>query len=371
MPRAGAPRSVEISAAARVLRRNPGWATLDVREDYVALGQVVSGYRRSMVVKLMAGIILHGFYHRAALECMAAALRLPSDRGLSGMEWTIAAQGGYDDMLNLGWEYHGPQGFPYRWIKSGTKIAESFRPHLSILYDACVSIVSCPRPSICTIDSLLPKDLGWYSMSGTSRCMYMRRHLARWMTCYLYPQGHPDAADWDLCLNGMGSGPPKAAALLNIDSYRRALVFRKAFSKALGRGYSIYDLICFLCLAVVELRKEVAASRWPVVSKGIHRRGDRYLVQLYDGQRSRYIGSCDSVLAAKKLYARAVRSGTPGVRRVSLKAKSGQGARMRGVYSFRDKYQAFLWRDGVRVYVGLYRTKAAAAAAIRARQFDA
>ena len=145
MPRAAAPRSVEISAAARVLRRNPGWATLDVREDYAALGQVVSGYRRSMVVELMAGIILHGFYHRAALECMAAALRLPSDRGLSGMEWTIAAQGGYDDMLNLGWEYHGPQGFPYRWINSGTKIAESLRPHLSTLYDACVSIVLVTR----------------------------------------------------------------------------------------------------------------------------------------------------------------------------------------------------------------------------------
>ena len=116
----------------------------------------------------------------------------------------------------------------------------------------------------------------------------MRRHLARWMTCYLYPQGRPDAAGWDLRLNGMGSGPPKAAAPLNIDSYRRALVFRKAFSKALGRGYSIYDLICFLCLAFVELRKEVAASRRRAVSKGIHRRGDRYLVQWYDGKRFRY-----------------------------------------------------------------------------------
>ena len=94
---------------------------------------------------------------------------------------------------------------------------------------------------------------------------------------------------WGLCLNGMGSGPPKAAALLNIDSYRRALVFRTAFAKALGRGYSIYDLICFLCLAVVELRKEVAASRRRAVSKGIHRRGDRYLVQWYDGKRFRYI----------------------------------------------------------------------------------
>ena len=89
------------------------------------------------------------------------------------------------------------------------------------------------------------------------------------------------------------------------------------------------------------------------------------------GARAHYIGYCDSRRAAKTLYARAARSGTPGVRRVSLKAKSGQGARMRGVYSFRDKHQAFLWRDGVRVYVGLYRTKAAAAAAIRARQNDA
>ena len=191
------------------------------------------------------------------------------------------------------------------------------------------------------------------------------------MTCYLYPQGRPNAADWDLCLHGMGSGPPKAAALLNIDSYARALVFRKAFSKALGRGYSIYDLACFVCLAIGELRKEVAASRRRGVCKGIHRRGARYLVQWYDATRTRYIGSRDSLCEAKKLYARAARSGTPGVRRDSWKAKSGQGACMRGVYSFRDKYQAFLWRGGVRVYVGLYRTKAAAAAAIRARRNDA
>ena len=87
----------------------------------------------------------------------------------------------------------------------------------------------------------------------------------------------------------MGSGPQQATTLLNIDSFRRALVFRKAFSKALGRVYSIYDLICFLCLAIVELRKEVAASRRPTVSKGIHRRGDRYLVQWYDGICFRYI----------------------------------------------------------------------------------
>ena len=136
MPRAAAPRSVEISAAARVLRRNPGWATLDVREDYVALGQVVSGYRRSMVVKLMAGIILHGFYHRAAVECMAAALRLPADSGLSCMQWTCAMQGVYEDMPSMGRLYGGPQGFPYRWIQSGTAIAVSLRPHLSAVYDA-------------------------------------------------------------------------------------------------------------------------------------------------------------------------------------------------------------------------------------------
>ena len=86
------------------MRRNPGWASLGVREDYVALCMVVSRLRRSMVVKLMAGISLHGVCHRAAVECMDAALRLPDERGLSGMEWTIAAQGGYDDMLNLGWE---------------------------------------------------------------------------------------------------------------------------------------------------------------------------------------------------------------------------------------------------------------------------
>ena len=74
-----------------------------------------------------------------------------------------------------------------------------------------------------------------------------------------------------------------------------------------------------------------------------------------------YIGSVDSMRAAQEQYARVAR-----VRSVSMKAKAGQTARMRGVYAFRDKYQAFVWRDGVREYVGVYRTKAATSAAIRA-----
>ena len=319
--RATAPRNAEITAAARVFRQNPQWATLDCREDYVSLSRTVSRHRRSTAVRLMVGIVLHGFYHRAAVECMPAALRLPSDRGLSSMEWVAAMQGVYEDMLKLGRAYRGPQGFPYRWIKNGTDIAESLRPHLSMLYGACVSISVCSRPSLCAIGSLLPPILGWYSMSSTGRCMYMRRHLARWMTCYLYPQGHPNAADWELCLNGMGSGTPRAAALLGINTYGRALVFRKVFAKASGRAYSLYDLSCFLCLSVAALRREVDIVRRRAVCKGIHRRGDRYLVQVYDGTRSRYIGSRGSVSAAKRLYARTVKLGMTGDCSMTAKGK--------------------------------------------------
>ena len=274
------------------------------------------------------------------------------------MQWSCATQGVYEDMLSMGRRYGGPQGFPYRWIQSGTAIAVSLRPHLSTLYDACVSIVVSRRPSISNIDRLLPADLGLYSTS----CRYMRRHLARWMSMYLYPQGRPNAADWDLCLHGMGSGPPKAAALLKIGSHAGACVVRKACAKALGREYSLYDLACFLCLAAGELRKEIAAARRRRVCKGINRRGARYVVQWYDGTRTRYIGSCHTRSEAKNLYAKAARAGTRGFRR---------DARMKGVHPFRDKYQAFLRRDGVREYLGLYRTQAAAAAAIRVRRNDA
>ena len=168
---------IEISAALRILRANPALATLDVREDFVALSDVVSRYRRSMAVKLTAGIILHGYYHPAAVVCMSRVLRLPSDRGLSGMQWSLASEGVYRDMLSIGRRYVGPQGFPYHWIHSGTAIAVSLLPHLSTLYDACVRIAASPRPSIASIDKLLPADLGRYSSS----CMYMRRHLARWL----------------------------------------------------------------------------------------------------------------------------------------------------------------------------------------------
>ena len=36
-----------------------------------------------MAVKLVAGIALHGFYYRSAVESMAAALRLPVDGRVS------------------------------------------------------------------------------------------------------------------------------------------------------------------------------------------------------------------------------------------------------------------------------------------------
>ena len=309
---------------------------------------------------------MHGFYHRSAVKCMAAALRLPTDSRLSATQWASAAQGGYDDMLKTSLEYQGPQGFPYKWIPDGMVIAQSLRPHLSLLYDACVSIAVCPRPSFCIIDTLLPQDLGRYSMSSTSRCRYMRRHLARWILCYVYPHVKSNAADWNLCLNGMGSGPPKAAAVLDICSYSRALALRRVLSKALGRGYSIYDLVCFLCLAAGELRKEVGVLRRRTVCKGIRLRGGRYLVTCWDGTRSRYVGSRSSLCEAKELYTKAARLGKS---RVVLRAgmfRSGKPACL--VYPFRGKYQAFLRCDGVRAYIGLYPSAAAAAAAIRARR---
>ena len=85
-----------------------------------------------------------------------------------------------------------------------------------------------------------------------------------------------NAADWGLCINGTGSGPPRAAAILTIDSCRQALVFRKALVKAFGHGYSIYYVLCFLCLAASELRRELLSTRSRAVSKGVHRRGEQF-----------------------------------------------------------------------------------------------
>ena len=147
-------QSIEVSAALRVLRANPAMATLDVREDFLALSHAVSRYRRSTAVQLTAGIILHGYYHPAAVVCMSRVLRLPSDRGLSGMQWSLAAEGVYRDMLSIGRRYVGPQGFPYQWVLSGTAIAVSILPHLHSLYDACVRIAACTRPSIVCMQAL-------------------------------------------------------------------------------------------------------------------------------------------------------------------------------------------------------------------------
>ena len=123
------------------------------------------------------------------------------------MDWAIAVRGTYEDMLAAGRSYGGRQGFPYRWLPSGTEVAESLGPYLGTLYDACAGIAALRIPSFSAIDSMLPQELGRYSMTRRSKCAYLRRHLARWMTRWLYPRGVPDAADWDLCLNGMGRAP--------------------------------------------------------------------------------------------------------------------------------------------------------------------
>ena len=83
------------------------------------------------------------------------------------------------------------------------------------------------------MNRLLPADLGKYSMSEASRCKYMRRHLARWMRVFAYPQVRSTSADWNLMLHGMGKGPTKGASALGINTFARAAVFTRAFSKVL------------------------------------------------------------------------------------------------------------------------------------------
>ena len=298
----------EITAACAVARRYPGRATLDVRDDYLALSQAVSGYRGDVPTKLVVGILLHGFYDRAAVEYMAAVLRFPDVRGVSGMDWAISVRGTYEDMLAAGRSYGGRQGFPYRWIPSGTEVAESLGPYLGTLYDACVGIAALRIPSFSAIDSMLPQELGRYSMTTRSKCAYMRRHLARWMTRWLYPRGVPDARDWDLCLNGMGRAPRATAKLLKITSYEVAILFRRRLSRALGRKYSLFDLVCFLCLASNAIRSELKTVQRRSTRAGIVQRGSRFLVQHWDGGRMRYLGSVGTLREARSLYA--ARQGT-------------------------------------------------------------
>ena len=69
-------------------------------------------------------------------------------------------------------------------------------------------------------------------MSEASRCKYMRRHLVRWMCVFVYPQVRSTAADWNLMLRGMGKGPNEGASALGINTFAKAVVFTRAFSKA-------------------------------------------------------------------------------------------------------------------------------------------
>ena len=142
----------KVAAGLRVLRRHPEWASLDAREDYRTLCEVAAGYPGSAAVRLVAASILHGFYHPLAVTRMAAALRLPSDRGRSSMQWATAAERSLAVMLRRADKYDGPQGFPYQWIPAGKVIARSLCSHLRALYEACVAIRHSPRRSMSVID---------------------------------------------------------------------------------------------------------------------------------------------------------------------------------------------------------------------------
>ena len=357
-------RRLDVTAAARVARRYPSDAALDTRQDYKVLTAVVSACRRSIAVKLVVGIILHGFYHEAAVRRMMKSLNPPTDAGVSSAQWAQAMRSSLDRMIRAGQEYDDRQRFPYPWIKDGTQIAVSLRSRLRQIHEACICIGTHSHASMSVVDQLLPSDMGWYSVSATRRCQYMRRHLARWISCFVYPHGRVEPADWNLCLHGMGSGPPRAAAILGIDSYVQANIVRRAVGKALQRPYSLYDLACFLCLQCTALSMEILATRRRAVATGIHRRRENFIVQWYDGARTHHVGTVKNLAAARKLYASAVRLGMPAARHAYLKTIKHD--KFKGVYSRGGKYQAWGFHDSKKHYIGLYASKAKAAAAVAA-----
>ena len=80
---------------------------------------------------------------------------------------------------------------------------------------------------------------------------------------------------------------------------------------------------------------------------------------------SRVARRCISSLhAARKLYASAVRLGMPAARHTHLKTIKHD--RFKGVYSRGAKYQAFGFHDGKKHCIGVYASKAKAAAAVAA-----
>ena len=124
--------------------------------------------------------------------------------------------------------------------------------------------------------------------------------------------------------------------------------------KALGGWkYNIYDLVCFLCLASSALCREVS-GRYKTPPTGIRRRGSRYHVQRCINMRTVHLGTCGTLSEAKELYAR-------GVRVVRKKLKQL-------VYRHRNSYTAYVRERGVRQYLGAFRSKTAALAAIRQYQ---
>ena len=106
-----------------------------------------------------------------------------------------------------------------------------------------------------------------------------------------------------LCVNGMGRGPRVTAQLLKITSYEVAILFRRRLSRALGRKYSLFDLVCFMCLVSKEIRDELKTVERRSQRAGIVQRGSRFLVQHRVRGCMRYLGSVGTLREARALYA--------------------------------------------------------------------
>jgi hypothetical protein len=360
--------TTELTALREVFQEHPEWAALSVRTDYLALSETVSSYEGSVAIKLFAGDVLHGYYHREAVTIVAKHLDL-SLRGCHDIEtitrWLTRQR---TRATKAGQAYSGPKTFPYRWIKDGATIALSLLPHVRSLYESCLIIAKRRQPTMKFIDDTLPLNLGRYSMSRSEKCPYMRRQLARWMAVWLYPRACGGEPDWDLSVHGMGSGPKAAATLIHVLDYRDALRALDYIRPYYDGYYGLHDLVCCLCLALNALRRKIAELRRRASLPGVQKKGKLFAVRVWDGTTQVHVGMAITKNKAAELRANAARRikrGTFSLARKVIKPAVKKGSsKYVGVSQFRDTWQAYCDKNGVRVHLGQFKSERLAAKAV-------
>jgi len=183
----------------QVWKANPGLQRLEVRDDYKALHAACKKASDDCASQLFFGCFLHGLYHRSAVSDVLGKMDVSQLPGPGSRTWWPKASEALQRGLKAACAYKGAKSLPYQ-VPGGVLCWKRLMPHRLKLLQACRCIAAMSNPTFAAVDEALPLVLGPYSLlknrGGLQK--YMRRHLARFLSCFLQRRLRVTAKCWEL-----------------------------------------------------------------------------------------------------------------------------------------------------------------------------